>query len=361
MALTAQALMNGPRGRRLCLEVASVQALDQETDAADAFIVGVDDVVYGEGQATWSFGTRSVPPELGDVEATVDDVARALDALSLIVPTEQQLWDGLGRCVFGARYWQPPDGYDQLAASPQLRDGLGKVASLIVLAPQTSWWQTGCRLDDQWEITWLGDGVAKPNEPAADPAAVLYEWLRETVAEEKRAARWSSKRALATSGSWWVLPHYLPLSRTARRAGRAGPVGLDLVEDSGSWSAADVARVAVPEGVRVYEVDGPDSWAALCRRYPLDVSCSRRGDWHRTTGRDGAWVIPNFVDVATDYEGVHVSVAGYLTTAGLAVPVDEGVASTLAGWYPDETQWLIDVPAGKPARWVTSSGHWVPA
>lgn len=78
------------------------------------------------------------------------------------------------------------------------------------------------------------------------------------------------------------------------------------------------------------------------------------------TGIAGAWFIPDYVAVASDYDAVHLTVAGYLTTAGRALPLDELTAggtvarTMLAGWNPDETYWLADVltTAGPPVRWV---------
>lgn len=44
--------------------------------------------------------------------------------------------------------------------------------------------------------------------------------------------------------------------------------------------------------------------------------------------------------------------AGYLTTAGLAVDVTDTHSSVLAGWAPDITVWLTDVAtAGDPVVW----------
>ena len=78
-------------------------------------------------------------------------------------------------------------------------------------------------------------------------------------------------------------------------------------------------------------------------RYPLDVSKSRRHDWWRATGRAARWLIPDYAAVAADWDAVHVSVAGYLTTAGIAIPAGDGACTMLAGWDPDATWWLNDV------------------
>ena len=58
---------------------------------------------------------------------------------------------------------------------------------------------------------------------------------------------------------------------------------------------------------------------------------------------DRALAIPDYASVAVDWDAVHVSVAGYLTTAGIAVPAGDGARTMLAGWDPDATWWLNDV------------------
>ena len=57
--------------------------------------------------------------------------------------------------------------------------------------------------------------------------------------------------------------------------------------------------------------------------------------------------------MAADWDAVHVCVAGYLTTAGIAIPVGDGASTMLAGWDPDATWWLTDVLslAGAPQDW----------
>jgi hypothetical protein len=75
----------------------------------------------------------------------------------------------------------------------------------------------------------------------------------------------------------------------------------------------------------------------------------------RTTGRIGTWHIPDWRALADDWDAVHVSAAGYLTTATRALPVaDDAPATVLAGCNPDQTWWLTDVLATTtphPASW----------
>jgi hypothetical protein len=122
----------------------------------------------------------------------------------------------------------------------------------------------------------------------------------------------------------------------------ARPVGLWLVEDGLGWEEATAARVVSQRDPAVFEIDRPDAWAELCRRFPLEVTASRRHDWYRTTGRDGRWVQPDWSLAAEEFDAVHLTLAGYLSTAGRAIDVGGGAAGVLAGWDPDRTFWLAD-------------------
>lgn len=102
------------------------------------------------------------------------------------------------------------------------------------------------------------------------------------------------------------------------------------------WKRIAVRQVDAPAGARIYEIDGAQAWAELCRRFPLEVTTDKRHDWCRTTGRSGRWVIPNWQLVAESYTGVHLTVMGYLAAAGTAIGVDDETASVIAGWRPTQ-------------------------
>lgn len=140
------------------------------------------------------------------------------------------------------------------------------------------------------------------------------------------------------------------------------PAGLDLNgDDSGAGSAA----VTPVDGVRrTYKMSSPDDWVRLCRSVPLDVSASRGHDWHRVNGRAGRWVVPDRDCVAQEWDAVHLTARGCLASATRCLPLDEDVATVLAGWNPDTTLWLTDVvrPAHAPVqgwRRDPDDGAWV--
>ncbi len=166
------------------------------------------------------------------------------------------------------------------------------------------------------------------------------------------------------SGAWWFTPALtgrLVTTRTLPEGGTDGPVapvGLSLVEDEMGWVKARSRPVRLAAAARVFEVTGPADWAALVERYPLEVTASRRHDWWRVTGWDQGWAIPDWAAVAADVDGVHLSVDGYLSTAGRALPVRAPsiggqVATVLGGWEPDAIWWLTDVATGlgTPVDW----------
>jgi hypothetical protein len=128
---------------------------------------------------------------------------------------------------------------------------------------------------------------------------------------------------------------------------------VEAAMDGLGWRHARCWPVEPRPGVRIYEISSPDQWTELVGRYPIDVSKSRRHDWWRATGWAGRWLIPDFAAVAADYDAVHLSVAGYLTTAGRALSVDDA-RTVLAGWDPDQAFWLTEVltSSGPATDWV---------
>ncbi|GAB2466122.1 hypothetical protein [Xylanimonas ulmi] len=332
-ALGATSLLAGPRGRRLCLEVAT--ALNPDVRAAAFYASYALDPGAGASRVMFSLAPGGGDPPT----ASADDVATALATARWPALREPDLMGAFDHAMASARYWQEPDGEDVLAATPRVRDALTPVAELIATSPHIAWWSEPVDRSTQRSVVWHdADG---PRSARDGGVAELDAWRADVVAGEAAARRDRPTDPTANlSGAWWSTPPWLT-PRTTRDLGARGPVGLWLVEDSAGWRRAEVRAVAVDPGARVLEVDGPAAWADLCRRHPLEVTASRRHDWYRTTGRgQGEWVQPDWAALARECDGVHLSVAGYLTTAGRAVPVADGVASVLAGWDPDATFWL---------------------
>jgi hypothetical protein len=290
--LPGEEILAGPRGRRLCAALA----------------------------------------ESTEFDATA--VAALTDPVEALAP--------LADAVTFAMYWQEPDDTDRLVASDEVRATLVPIARALAAAPATSWWGTAMASDTQHYVGWADRGT--PVAPRLGEAAdLLREWKAAAVADDLAAAQRPDDLDAAYSGWWWSAPLGAePPVSTSRSLGRLGAVGLLLVEDSADIADAQLWSLTPEPGARIYEITGPQAWTTLVERYPLDVTRSRRHDWYRATGRAGSWHIPDWERVAADYDGVHLTVTGYLSTAGRALEVGDS-ATLLGGWNPDQTFWLTDV------------------
>jgi hypothetical protein len=181
------------------------------------------------------------------------------------------------------------------------------------------------------------------------------DWRSDVLESERRAADLPDDPIAPYSGSWWSTPALAGLRRSTRTLGPRGPVGLHLVEDALGWKSAQCWALRPASRASIFEIHSAQDWSELVQRYPLPVTRSRRHDWWRATGQDVAWTIPDYLAVAADYDGVHLSVAGYLSTAGRALRAGEA-HTVLAGWDPEDTWWLTDSPqrAGPPVHWATT-------
>ncbi|MGO4252593.1 hypothetical protein AB4Y81_10045 [Paenarthrobacter sp. TAF1] len=328
----AEFLLRGPRGRRLCLELA-IEADPFIRRAALELGYNLDP---GAGSSRVMLRLSGSPGhELEPVPAipTVADVAAGIASLDVGAVSSALVQYSLQRSVDTARYWQPPDGEDVLAGTDAVTAALAHVAAGLLASDATHWWHQGFQ-PSQWAIDW---------RPASDPAPLprnpqqtLAEWARKERAEEARAAWERPKDPQANfSGEWWSIAH--GLVQTVPRI----PEGLSLVEDSLGWE--DATTIPVSGTGRILDIHTAEDWTALCRAFPLEVSASRRHDWFRTTARHGRWVIPDWELAAAEWDAVHLTVTGYLNAAGRALAVDQDTATVIAGWDPGSTLWLTDV------------------
>ncbi|MDT4942808.1 MAG: hypothetical protein QOJ34_2897 [Pseudonocardiales bacterium] len=263
--------------------------------------------------------------------------------------TENGALAALADATTMAVYWQEP--IEHHLARPGV--SLEPVAERLAAGDVTTGWAAPIALDDQHVVDL---DIAGHPARTPDPAALRGQ-LAALTAEHTRAipSRDDADRNIdwrTTSGVWWSAPSTHPGVHTTRSVG-GRPLGLLLVEDDPSADTARSWRIRAPRTARVLELGAPADWVELVGRYPLDVTAGKRGDWWRATGRDGGWLMPDWPAVAGDWDAVHLSIAGYLTTAGRALDVDGGYATVLAGWDPDATFWFDDVigVAGDVTRW----------
>ena len=362
MTVDPAVLLAGPRGRRLCLEWARTGALGEGDDhrLSSAIFDAAHDLDPGRGASRVLFGVSTDDTAHGTDPSSpptpaAGDVARLLADASLAEPDGRALLQVLTEAVGNARYWQPPDGEDVLAAAPEMRAPLARVAAILAASTHAAWWATPLDQSEQWAVEFAG--TAAEGVPERTAAQILEQSRAGRAEEEVLAERdWPADPCAAFSGPWWSKPPS-GLTSTTRSLVGAGPAGLGLVEDAMGWDTATVQRIHLPRNARVYEIDGPDAWAHLCRRYPVGVTASRRQVWYQTTARIGRWAMPDWAGVARDFDAAHLTVAGYLATAGRAIPVDDDLATVLAGWDPDQTYWLTEVAQDRSTAQVWHRGE----
>jgi hypothetical protein len=349
-------LLAGPRGRHACFEVVSPYNGEVEIDQFPAW----RSLMYGSGDAD----AAQLAGELADLVAAAD-----LGAVAATT-ADAGLLRHVAEAVTWAMYWQSGHPWQDALAADELGTVLAPVARAVTAAPAARWWSGPVDRDRQQYAQFLSrDHDFDMDPPALTGAADrVARWRAQITERERAAARWPSDPAANYSGWWWSTPELSRLVSTSRSVPGLGALRLGLVEDSLGWPEAMCWPLTPRPAAEVYEIRGPEDWTALVGRYPLDVTKSRWHDWFKVTGRAGTWLIPDYAAVAADYDGVHLTVGGYLTTAGRALPVDgtagsNAAATMLAGWDPDLTYWLTDVldpVPGDPVPGDSAPGDAVP-
>ena len=337
--MTADALLAGPLGRSLCVQLLDDRLAPPGKRASRAWLGALDAARSGDA--------KRCARKLSKCTAIAD--------LSVIPFDGSALMAGLVAAVDFAMPWCEPDPEDLGFAVDAAREALRPVAEAVAVAatgvPDVRWWTEPVNGSQRYAQFLDQNAVPKPQLTGA--ATLVRAWLDETDDDERSAHDQPEDPDSSPTGRWWSSPQRSGLPVTTRGLASLGAVGLALRE-AGPWGLpARCWPVAPQDGARVYEVYGPGQWAELVERYPLDVSKSRSHAWQRTTGRLGRWLIPDYATVAADWDAIHVSVAGYLTAAGIAVRSACGACTMLAGWDPDATWWLNDVLSftGPPEDW----------
>jgi hypothetical protein len=329
-------LLAGPRGRELCALLAGIDVREiRDQLVPPSAGVALIAVPVGTGQLAGAEESSGHGEERPAVNFDPGDELAGIPALADVVG-DANYW--------GGPYWGCRSAADPLD-HPALISEIRMMAARVARAAGCQWWWSGIDRAAQRYVQWAA---------REDPAPVVgnaAEMLRLVDLDADDCERSMSRdRHLAAgsgaAGAWWSFPFPGAIS-TTRRAGSLGAVLLAGQEDGFGDTEAVVWPLAVAGMARVFEVDGPGAWQRLVAAYPRTVTATYRHTW-AWTGWDGEWLMPRWSAVARDWDGVHLTVAGYLAAAGRALPV--GTARTLlGGWNPDETYWLADV--------VTSNGE----
>lgn len=189
--LSPDALLSGPRGRRLCFHLVSTQL-------------------------PWYAHDNSS-------DQPIHDVVSAWQGVTLPAITGEVLTLALADAATTGRYWQPPDETDVLLARPEMAEALHRIAQ-HVCHQVPAWWTEMAR--DLVRVDF--EGVPKPGPPD------MLAWG-------------------VVSGAWWMTPGTGSGVLTRMLPG-IGPLGAYLVEDPMDWPTAEVFP-ATPTPRSVLELD----------------------------------------------------------------------------------------------------------
>ena len=114
---------------------------------------------------------------------------------------------------------------------------------------------------------------------------------------------------------------------------------------------------------RVWDIDAPEDWVRLVQRYPRVAPRAHAG-WelpgpnqrpsdtarlrsiatqHAVRIDQALHVMPDWERVAADFDGVHLSWAGFLTAEGYVSDMNNNSVTMLRYWGSERTLWLRDV------------------
>jgi hypothetical protein len=208
----------------------------------------------------------------------------------------------------------PPDGYLRLATA-------------LTKAPAAGWWWQPVRGDSQ---VWICDQPIRQGRGLPFSTSYAHHWDATAPAT-----------ALTTSTRLPHLPAVALLAdQNTHHPYRTPPGSLS------AW------RVPVRPDARIAEIHSPADWVALVQRYP-----SHRTDLCLAPQLQAQWptgALPWSVDwkgLSQDYDGVHLSVAGWLTATSRLLPLPDRDGYTFCeGWPTEATRWFRPVFSGEFER-----------
>lgn len=149
-----------------------------------------------------------------------------------------------------------------------------------------------------------------------------------------------------------------------RTATSPPPEAIDALVCAWEMDDRGVAREPKParQEARVWEIHRPQDWVELVESYPKVAPRGHDGwelpglnqrdiprellaspNQHAVRTSVERVVMPDWRAVAADYDGVHLSWAGWLTSEGFVSDLPSGGVTMLRYWHSEHTHWLKDV------------------
>lgn len=138
----------------------------------------------------------------------------------------------------------------------------------------------------------------------------------------------------------------------------------DCLASAWELDEGPISRWYLPirKDARLFEVNGPEDWVELVMRFPASPARPNtkwelpgRNDHLRDPGLAGAsgghaarnemdhLVVPKWSAIAEEYDGVHLTWRGWLTSDGFVSDTPDGGLAMLRYWFSERTLWLNDV------------------
>jgi hypothetical protein len=173
-----------------------------------------------------------------------------------------------------------------------------ELAKRVVSLPATATWWDPMDVDHQ---VWVSKSGERPN---GDRMEIKFEQYLPEVTKPRQAI-WTSSPVTGGLAAGWI--EWLVSGEDQR----PGPYSV--------W------RMQVEQPVRVFEIHSPGDWHRLAVKYAGALSGNERN--------------PDWTLVCRDWDAVHLSVGGLLTTQAVTMESDAGT-TTLRGWDVESTVWL---------------------
>ena len=228
--------------------------------------------------------------------------------------------------------WWTADRDEAVVKVLEHGERLEPLARTMLEHPATAWWFDPIDLNNQ---VWVShDKVAPDTANWQRPKSPPGRWDRYAQKPRSRQYQYTSTLIEGDTSLFVALDQ------------RVGDLSL--------WSPPfQCWRLRIPPSVRVFEVHGPEDWNGLCVRYPAKGT--------KDGPPDQEWLVPDWGAAAEDWDGVHVSLGGLLTTEQVRYESTGGVsmllftASELTYWlrgFPSAAERLpdLDGKGGHPLR-----------
>jgi hypothetical protein len=203
-------------------------------------------------------------------------------------------------------------------------DGYARIAAYLLTTTAADWWYRPLNTNSQ---TWICDD---PDITRGNRLPFSTNYGHHWDATAPAVAVTTSTRLPRLPAAVLLADHDLSPHQ------RPGPGTLS------AWHAP------LKPDIRVYEIHAPTDWVELVTRYPSHRTdlCLAPDLMRQWRPKELVWT-PDWRAVSKDYDGVHLSVSGWLTATSQPLDVPGRAGHTVCeGWSAESTAWFRPVFSG---------------